>query len=165
MTREPVTEEWLLDARLRILARIRELIDTRTRDFLVSIEREVPAFNLIDLPHATDMPGVRRKLQNLVKRTPEKREADYRNLIAAFDRIGSQSVATPPKDKMLSRTARRSSASAERAKRRKELAKVRERGFRRFVFPVGDSLDHWLAQAHSSPALVARREAGCPFSV
>lgn len=87
MTREPVTVEWLLDARLRLLARIRELMDATTRDFLVSVEREAPAFDLIDLPHARDMPGVRRKLQNLAKRTPEKREADYRDLIATLERI------------------------------------------------------------------------------
>lgn len=87
MTREPVTVEWLLEARRRLLARIRERMDASTRDFLVSIEREIPAFDLIELPHATDMPGVRRKLQNLAKRTPEKREADYRNLIATLDRI------------------------------------------------------------------------------
>lgn len=87
MTREPVTVEWLLDARLRLLARIRELMDATTRDFLVSVEREVPAFDLIDLPHAADMPGVRHKLKNLARRTPEKREADYSNLIATLERI------------------------------------------------------------------------------
>jgi hypothetical protein len=87
MTREPVTVQWLRDARLRLLARIRELLDATTRDFLVSVEREVPAFDLIDLPHAANMPGVRWKLQNLAKRTPEKREADYGNLISTLERI------------------------------------------------------------------------------
>lgn len=87
MTRDPVTVEWLLDARLRLLARIRELTDATTRHFLESVEREAPAFELIDLPHAAAMPGVRRKLQNLAGRTPEKREADYRKLLTALDRM------------------------------------------------------------------------------
>lgn len=87
MTREPVTVEWLLEARARLLARIREMMDDPTRDFLLSVEREAPAFELIELPHAVEMPGVRRKLQNLTKRSPEKREADYRNLVATLVRI------------------------------------------------------------------------------
>lgn len=87
MTREPVTVEWLLEARVRLLARIREMMDDPTRDFLLSVEREAPAFELIELPQAVEMPGVRRKLQNLTKRSPEKREADYRNLVATLGRI------------------------------------------------------------------------------
>lgn len=89
MTREPVTVEWLLEARGRLLARIRQLMDAPTRDFLLSVEGEAPAFDLIGLPHAVDMPGVRRKLQNLNKRSREKRDADHRNLVAALDRMTS----------------------------------------------------------------------------
>ncbi len=87
MTREPVTVDWLLEARGRLLARIRELVDAPTRDFLLSVEKEAPAFELIELPHAVEMPGVRRKLQNLAKRTSEKRESDYRNLVATLERL------------------------------------------------------------------------------
>lgn len=43
MTREPVTLEWLLAAQ-RLLVRIREMTDDPTRDFLLSVEREAPAF-------------------------------------------------------------------------------------------------------------------------
>lgn len=87
MTREPVTPDSLLAARARLLVRIRELTDDRTRDFLLSVEREAPAFELIELPRAVEMPGVRRKLQNLARRSPEKRDADYRNLIETLARI------------------------------------------------------------------------------
>lgn len=87
MTRNPVTLEWLLAARARLLVRIRERTDEPTRDFLLSVEREAPAFDLIGLPQAVEMPDVRRKLQNLTRRSPEKREADYRNLIETLARI------------------------------------------------------------------------------
>jgi len=90
MTREPVIVEWLLEARHRLLARVRELMDDPSRDFLLSVEGEVPAFDLIGLPHTINMPGVRRKLQNLAKRTSEKREADIRNLVATLARITEQ---------------------------------------------------------------------------
>lgn len=89
MTREPVTVEWLLEVRHRLLARVRELMDDTAREFLLSVEQEAPVFDLIGLPHAVEMPGVRRKLQNLARRTPEKRESDYRNLVTALTRFAT----------------------------------------------------------------------------
>lgn len=90
MTTEPVTVEWLLDARLRLLARISDLLDEPSRAFLLSVEREAPDFGLIGLPQAADLPGVRRKLHNLEQRTAAKREADYRQLLNTLDRIAAQ---------------------------------------------------------------------------
>ena len=88
MTAEPTSVAALLDNRTRMLARIAALMDTASREFLVSVEREAPDFNLIGLPQAADLPGVRRKLQNLARRSPQKRDADYRQLAEALDRIG-----------------------------------------------------------------------------
>ncbi|HSD16220.1 MAG TPA: nucleotidyl transferase AbiEii/AbiGii toxin family protein [Thermomonas sp.] len=90
MTNEPVTVDWLLEARQRLLARIRELLDEPARAFLLSVERETPDFELIGLPHAADMPGVRRKLHNLEQRQAAKREADYRQLVETLERIDAQ---------------------------------------------------------------------------
>ena len=87
MTTEPVTAEALLLARGRLLDRISELIDAPTRAFLESVEREVPDFSLIELPQVTELPGVRRKMQNLARRSPEKRDADYRQLTETLERI------------------------------------------------------------------------------
>jgi predicted nucleotidyltransferase component of viral defense system len=87
MTREPVTVQWLLDARIRLLARMQELLDTSAREFLISVERESPDFGLIGLPQAAMLPGVRRKLQNLASRSRAKREADYRQLAETLERI------------------------------------------------------------------------------
>ncbi len=87
MTREPVTIEWLLDARERLLARVAELLDNAAQAFLISVEREAPDFSLIGLPQAAELPGVRRKLQNLGLRTTAKREADHRQLIETLEKI------------------------------------------------------------------------------
>lgn len=85
MTAEPVTAEALLDVRARLLQRIAELLDVPSRAFLESIEREAPDFSLIELPHAADLPGVRRKLTNLGQRSAAKRAADYEQLTALLD--------------------------------------------------------------------------------
>lgn len=82
MTADPVTAEALLDVRARLLQRIAELLDVPSRAFLESIEREAPDFSLIELPHAADLPGVRRKLANLGQRSAAKRAADYEQLTA-----------------------------------------------------------------------------------
>ena len=92
MTTDPVTAEALLAARGRLLDRISELLDDRSRAFLESVERETPDFGLIELPHAAELPGVRRKLQNLARRSPEKRDTDYRQLAATLARINSGST-------------------------------------------------------------------------
>ncbi|MDR1968444.1 MAG: nucleotidyl transferase AbiEii/AbiGii toxin family protein [Burkholderiaceae bacterium] len=80
MTAEPVEVEALLNIHARLLARVAEWLDEPSCAFLRSIENEQPDFDLIELPHAADLPAVRRKLQNLARRTDAKRTAD-RNLL------------------------------------------------------------------------------------
>lgn len=70
-----------------MLTRIGELLDSSYCAFLESIERETPDFELIALPQAAELPGVRRKLQNLALRSPEKRAADHRQLAETLARI------------------------------------------------------------------------------
>jgi hypothetical protein len=50
MTAAPVTAATLLDVRERLLNRISEFLDATSRAFLESVEREVPDFDLIELP-------------------------------------------------------------------------------------------------------------------
>lgn len=90
MTAAPVTAASLLQVRARLLQRILELLDAPSRAFLESVEREAQDFRLIELPHAADLPGVRRKLTNLGQRSAAKREADYEQL-AAFLGLRSRS--------------------------------------------------------------------------
>lgn len=93
MTTQPVTVEELLTTRTRLLEQIPELLDARSRAFLESIESETPDFDLIGLPQAAQLPGVRRKLQNLAQRSPQKREADRRQLAEVLDRLGRRDPA------------------------------------------------------------------------
>jgi len=86
MTAAPVTAKSLLDVRARLLQRVSELLDPRTRAFLESIEREAPDFSLIELPHAAGLPAVRRKLANLGQRSAAKRAADYEQLATIIAR-------------------------------------------------------------------------------
>lgn len=90
MSAAPVTADVLLESRSRMLARIPGLMDAAASDFLLSIEREVPDFTLIGLPQAADLPGVRRKLQNMAQRSAAKRESDYRQLAETLERIAAE---------------------------------------------------------------------------
>lgn len=87
MSANPVTAEALLLARSQMLQRIRALTDKAALEFMLSMEREAPDFDLIELPQAASLPGVRRKLQNMARRSAAKREADYRQLMATLERI------------------------------------------------------------------------------
>ncbi len=80
MTAEPASAAELLEARGRLLQHIATLLDASSRAFLESVEREAPDFNLIGLPQAAELPGVRRKLENLRRRSDAKRAADYEQL-------------------------------------------------------------------------------------
>ena len=82
MTATPVTATSLLDVRARLLRRVSELLDAPSRSFLESIEREAPDFTLIGLPHAANLPSVRRKLSNLGQRSAVKRTEDRDRLTA-----------------------------------------------------------------------------------
>jgi hypothetical protein len=90
MTATTVTADQLLDVRARLLRAVGGFLDTPSRAFLESVERETPDFNLIGLPQAADLPGVRRKLANLAERSAAKRSADYERLAAVLARSSSQ---------------------------------------------------------------------------
>ncbi|MEV8519223.1 nucleotidyl transferase AbiEii/AbiGii toxin family protein [Dyella marensis] len=87
MTAEPIEAEVLLDIHERLLACVAGWLDEPSCAFLRSIEDERPDFDLIGLPHAADLPAVRRKLHNLAQRTDDKRAADRRLLEEALMRV------------------------------------------------------------------------------
>lgn len=87
MTTEPTEVGALLESRERLLARVAGWLDAPSRAFLQSVEDEQPDFSLIGLAHATELPGVRRKLHNLAQRTAAKRGADRRQLGETLARI------------------------------------------------------------------------------
>ena len=87
MTAEPVEAEALLDVHESLVARVAEWLDESSCTFLRSVEREQPDFGLIGLAHAAELPGVRRKLHNLAKRTGAKRVTDRDLLEETLERI------------------------------------------------------------------------------
>ena len=90
MSAEPVTAEALLESRAQMLQRIPALMGAAAGDFLLSFEREAPDFTRIGLPQAAELPGVRRKLQNMAQRGATKRESDYRQLSETLERIAAR---------------------------------------------------------------------------
>lgn len=87
MTATPTSAAELLEARERVLARIADLLDAPSEAFLWSVEQETPDFDLIGLPQAAGLPGVRRKLRNLAQRSTKKRELDRHQLAETIDKI------------------------------------------------------------------------------
>jgi len=89
MSAEPVTADALLRTRSQMLERIPALMDSAARNFLISLEYETPDFSLIGLPQAADLPGVRRKLQNMARRSAAKRKSDYCQLAETLDHLAA----------------------------------------------------------------------------
>jgi len=90
MTTEPVEIAALLESHERLLSRVATWLDEPSRAFLQSVEDERPDFSLIGLASAADLPGVRRKLHNLARRTAAKRAADRGHLADALARIAAR---------------------------------------------------------------------------
>lgn len=90
MTSEPVSVEHLLQSRARLLDRVAGWLDEPSRAFLRSVEAEQPDFGLIGLPHALELPGIRRKLHNLAQRSKAKRQADHLQLEQALELIAGR---------------------------------------------------------------------------
>ena len=91
MTAEPVTQDELLENRERLLKRIAGWVGEPSRAFLLSVENEQPDFGLIGLPQASELPGVKRKLQNLARRSVGKRQEDRLQLEQALTRLSTKS--------------------------------------------------------------------------
>lgn len=87
MTAQPTSVEELLDNRTQLLSRMTGWLDASSVAFLESLENENPNFELIGLPHALDLPGVQRKLQNLGQRSDVKRKADQQLLDETLTRM------------------------------------------------------------------------------
>ncbi|NDL70222.1 nucleotidyl transferase AbiEii/AbiGii toxin family protein [Vreelandella alkaliphila] len=87
MTAAHVAAHELLEYRKRLLMRIAEWMDEPSQAFLFSVEDEQPDFELIGLPQARELPGVKRKLQNLGRRSEDKRRADRLQLEQALTRL------------------------------------------------------------------------------
>jgi len=75
MTTEPVELKALLSARERMVAELQAGLDAAEREFLLSLARNEPKWDLIGPEHLEQLPGIRWKLENLgrlAKANPKK---------------------------------------------------------------------------------------------
>ena len=91
MTEEIVEVQVLVQAREEMIAALQARLTGNVCEFLLSVEREAPQWQRLDLPaHVPDLPAIRWKLLNLGRRSPAKRNADYRQLSNMLDRISGK---------------------------------------------------------------------------
>lgn len=67
MTAEPVPFEELLAARTRLMRELPASLSDEQRRFLMSLAAAQPDWNLLEVPHAAELPAIRWKLHNLEK--------------------------------------------------------------------------------------------------
>ena len=75
MTTEPVALKALVSARERMIADLNAGLDAAEREFLLSLARNEPNWDLLGIEHLEQLPGIRWKLENLgrlAKANPKK---------------------------------------------------------------------------------------------
>ncbi len=75
MTTEPVALKALVSARERMIADLNAGLDAAEREFLLSLARNAPKWDLLGIEHLEQLPGIRWKLENLgrlAKTNPKK---------------------------------------------------------------------------------------------
>jgi len=75
MTADPVALETLLETREALVKKLHTELDANERNFLISLVRAAPEWNLLEIGHVAELPAIRWKLQNLEqlqKRNPTK---------------------------------------------------------------------------------------------
>jgi hypothetical protein len=83
MTAEPVALKALLAARERMVKELQAGLDAAEREFLVSLARNEPRWDLLGIAHLEQMPGVQWKLENLgrlARANPKKLKAQAEDL-------------------------------------------------------------------------------------
>ena len=78
MTTEPVALEVLLSIRDRIMQELPARLTNAHRQFLLGFTRAEPDFSLLECRHASELPALRWKLQNLLT-FHKKRPSDFQN--------------------------------------------------------------------------------------
>jgi len=87
MTEDLISLEVLEKTRLQLIADIQSRLTGKTADFLRGLQAGTPAFNLIGLPNAADLPAIRWKLINIktfMDTRPERHAEQTAKLEALF---------------------------------------------------------------------------------
>ena len=83
MTTEPVALKALVSARQRMIAELKAGLDAAEREFLLSLARNAPNWDLLGIEHLEQLPGIRWKRENLgrlAKANPKKLKEQAREL-------------------------------------------------------------------------------------
>ena len=83
MARVPVTLEQMLETRSALRSEILQRMTDRQKGFLLSLLRAEPDWTLLQCPYGSELPGLKWKLENLVKfrkQQPMAFEAQIRSL-------------------------------------------------------------------------------------
>ena len=84
MTETAVTLDNLLRARDEFIEELVGRMPTEHRQFLISVKKGKPEWELLGIPHAEMLPAVKWRLQNLAKADDKKREQLLGNLLKAL---------------------------------------------------------------------------------
>jgi len=90
MTDEPFTLQEMLLVRTRLLRELPAALSHDQRRFLVSLAEAQPEWSLLDIPHVSELPAVRWKLQNLQKlaaANPTKLREQRDELVRRLERL------------------------------------------------------------------------------
>jgi predicted nucleotidyltransferase component of viral defense system len=89
MTTEPVELKALVSARERMIAELKAGLDAAEREFLLSLVRNEPNWDLLGIEHLEQLPGIRWKLENLgrlAKANPKKLKEQAQELERLLDK-------------------------------------------------------------------------------
>lgn len=84
MTREPIELEPLEGARERLLADLPKRLTADQRAFLIGLARAEPNWSLVACPHASELPAIRWRLQNL-EQFKAKRPGEFERQVRALE--------------------------------------------------------------------------------
>ncbi|HSW54770.1 MAG TPA: nucleotidyl transferase AbiEii/AbiGii toxin family protein [Ignavibacteriaceae bacterium] len=85
MTAESVKLDDLLDARAKLIKKIKESLTENEKKFLLSWKSRNPEWKLLGIEGIENMPGVRRRLMNLEQISPEKHKQAFEKLKRYFE--------------------------------------------------------------------------------
>jgi len=94
MTADPVSLDELVHAREALIAAVHANLEEKDREFLLSFKRLEPRWELLDVPHARELPAVRWKLRNLGLMGVVERERAVSELAEALSMPGTDRTGT-----------------------------------------------------------------------
>ena len=86
MTIEPVSLDLLLDTRARLRQELTQQLTERHKKFLIGLTRAQHDWTLLQCPHASELPALRWKLNNL-QTFSQRRPADFEKQASTLERL------------------------------------------------------------------------------